>query len=194
MKIKTEKNWEERYRIGDTGWDMGMISPPIKTYIDQLRNKNLKILIPGAGNAYEAEYLFKKGYKNVFVVDIAETPLKNFSQRTPVFPKNQLLHTDFFEIQGQYDLIIEQTFFCALNPKLRMAYAEKMKLLLKPEARLVGVLFDFPLTENGPPFGGSKEEYLKYFDDKFKIKSLGRCYNSHPKRQGKELFINFQKV
>ena len=46
--------WAKKYVSGETGWDMGMVSPPIKAYIDQLENKDLSILIPGAGNAYEA--------------------------------------------------------------------------------------------------------------------------------------------
>jgi thiopurine S-methyltransferase len=189
--MKNEENWEERYKLGDTGWDMGMVSPPLKAYFDQLQNKNLKILIPGAGNAYEAEYLFNHGFKNVCIADIAETPLLGFAERNPGFPKDQLLHIDFFDIEDQFDLIIEQTFFCALHPERRMAYAEKMKNLLKADAKLSGVMFDFPLTEKGPPFGGSKKEYLSYFKDRFEIKTFERCYNSHPKRQGKELFINF---
>ena len=48
--------WEERYQKGETGWDAGKITTPIKEYIDQLTNKNLKILIPGAGNGYEFDY------------------------------------------------------------------------------------------------------------------------------------------
>jgi len=50
--------WSSKYQEGQTGWDMGEVSPPIKAYIDQLTNKDLSILIPGAGNAYEAAYLF----------------------------------------------------------------------------------------------------------------------------------------
>lgn len=192
MKTKIEENWEERYKAGDTGWDMGMVSPPLKSYFDKLENKDVDILIPGAGNAYEAEYLYSEGFNHVYIADIAETPLQSFANRVPSFPKQYILHVDFFDIQKQFDLIIEQTFFCALNPNLRINYAEKMKQLLKPGATLAGLLFDFPLTEKGPPFGGSKEEYLTYFEDKFKIHKLERCHNSHPKRLGKELFINFE--
>ena len=73
--------WEERYQKGETGWDAGKITTPIKEYIDQLTNKNLKILIPGAGNGYEFDYLIEKGFKNVYVIDIAETPLENIKKR-----------------------------------------------------------------------------------------------------------------
>ncbi len=192
MNNKTEEIWEKRYQIGDTGWDMGTVSPPLKNFIDQLNDKNLKILIPGAGNAYEAEYLYNSGFHHIFIVDIAKTPIDNFLKRNPFFPKKQIIEGDFFNLEEKFDLIIEQTFFCALHPSLRPQYAQKMKTLLRPEACLAGVLFDFPLTEKGPPFGGSKAEYLTYFEDKFKIHKMERCYNSHPKRSGKELFFIFE--
>lgn len=49
--------WENRYTNNLIGWNIGYISTPLKTYIDQIKDKSLKILIPGAGNSYEAEYL-----------------------------------------------------------------------------------------------------------------------------------------
>ena len=73
--------WENRYSENDTGWDLGYISLPLKEYIDQLKDKSIKILIPGCGNSYEAEYLFKNGFSNVFVVDYAKQPLENFKKR-----------------------------------------------------------------------------------------------------------------
>ena len=51
--------WQTRYLNAETGWDLGKVSPPLQAYIDQLSSQNLKILIPGAGNAYEAEYLHR---------------------------------------------------------------------------------------------------------------------------------------
>ena len=50
----------------DTGWDIGKGSTPILTYIDQLEDKSIKILIPGCGNAHEAEYLVSKDFLMVF--------------------------------------------------------------------------------------------------------------------------------
>lgn len=185
--------WTDRYKTGETGWDIGEISRPLKAYIDQLENKNLKILIPGAGNAYEAEYLFKKGFENIFIADISEEPLVNFKERVPNFPEDHLLHSDFFELNGVYDLILEQTFFCALPVDKRPDYAGKVQGLLQEDGKLVGLLFNFELTKVGPPFGGCKEEYLTYFEPDFIIEILEPCYNSIPPRKGNELFFKFRK-
>ncbi|TJY32173.1 methyltransferase domain-containing protein [Pontimicrobium aquaticum] len=193
MTILNKAFWEQKYLENKTGWDIGDISTPLKSYIDQLTNKNLKILIPGAGNSYEAEYLWKKGFKNVYVVDIAKQPLKNLKQRLPDIPKQQLLNKDFFDLNDSFDLIIEQTFFCALQPSLRKKYAKKMYELLNLNGKIAGLLFDFELNNEGPPFGGSKAEYLNLFTPTFYIKTLRESYNSIKPRQGKELFFIFEK-
>jgi len=185
--------WEKRYQVDDIGWDLGDISPPLKAYFDQLENKNLHILIPGGGNSYEAEYLFNLGFSNVHVVDVSNTALQNLKKRLPDFPDNQLLHGNFFEVEGSFDVIIEQTFFCAIFPKLRPDYAVKMNQLLTPNGKLVGVLFNVPLFANRPPFGGSRKEYVDYFSPYFNLEIFEKCYNSHSSRQGKELFIKLTK-
>lgn len=184
--------WENRYETNETGWDVGEITTPLKDYIDQIKNKDLKILIPGAGNGYEFDYLISKGFKNVWVVDIAKQPLENLASRNPEF-KNNFIESDFFELNQQFDLIIEQTFFCALEPNLRSKYVDKMHSLLNNKGKLFGLLFDFELTEVGPPFGGCKEEYIELFKEKFNLKVLDRAYNSIKPREGRELFFIFEK-
>ena len=185
--------WENKYKTNKIGWDLGAISPPLKAYFDQLENKELKILIPGGGNSYEAEYLFNKGFKNVYVVDLAKSALENIKNRVPNFPKSQLILGNFFDINDSFDLIIEQTFFCALNPNLRKDYANKMNELLTKKGKLVGLLFDAKLNEDHPPFGGNKEEYISYFKPYFDLEILEPCYNSYHNRQEMELFIKFIK-
>ncbi len=192
MMNLTKEYWENRYQNNDIGWDTGSITTPLKDYIDQIENKDLKILIPGAGNGYEFDYLIANGFKNVYVVDISETPVENLYLKNPKY-KNQIIQADFFEHENTYDLIIEQTFFCALNPSLRNDYVNKVYHLLKPKGKIMGLLFDFPLTEVGPPFGGSSSEYKTLFSKLFYIKVLEKAYNSIKPRLGRELFFIFEK-
>jgi len=186
--------WNKRYVNDDFGWDIGEISEPLKQYFNQLTNKELKILIPGAGNAYEAEYLINQEFKQVYVLDFAKQALDNIKQRVPQIHKQQLIEQDFFEHQGSYDLIIEQTFFCAIHPTLRKNYVNQMHQLLKPNGKLVGLLFNDVLNTDKPPFGGSIEEYHALFSEKFHIKKMELCYNSIKPRENRELFINLQKI
>lgn len=187
--------WSARYAEQRTGWDLGYPSPPLQHYIDQLEDQQLRILIPGAGNGYEAEYLFQQGFPNVFVLDIAQAPLLALKERLPAFPEEQLLHGDFFTHVGQYDLILEQTFFCSFEPTAenRTRYAEKMSQLLHPGGKLVGLWFHHPLTQGAQrPFGGSKEEYLRYLSPFFEVEVFEECNNSIKPRQGNELFGIFK--
>jgi len=197
QSLQNKNYWTQRYKDEKTGWDIGYPSTPLKTYFDQLNNKDLKILIPGAGNAYEAEYLYKKGFKNVFILDISELPLEDFKKRNPNFPQTQLILGDFFTHNNTYDLIIEQTFFCSFPPleKTRKAYAKQMFRLLNNNGKLVGLWFDIPLTGDleKRPFGGNKTMYLSFLNPYFNVKTFEKCYNSIPERSNNELFGIFTK-
>ncbi len=191
-----EKYWTNRYKEQNTGWDVGYATEPFQEFFKGLKDKNQKILIPGAGNSYEAEYLHKLGFKNVHVLDISRMPLLSLSERVPDFPKEHLLQQDFFEHRGSYDLVLEQTFFCSFEPTAenRKAYASKMYDLLNDNGRLVGLWFNHLVSsESKRPFGGSKEEYLGYLDPYFKVVTFEPCHNSIKPRLGNELFGIFQK-
>lgn len=184
--------WETRWKEGRTQWDVGEATPPITTYFKDVKLSDAAILIPGCGSAYEAQYLLDKGFSNITIVEIAEDKVKELAQQFKGTPVN-IVFGDFFNHVGAYDYIIEQTFFCALDPSLRPRYAEKMAALLKPEGKVVGVLFNRNFDKNEPPFGGSIEEYFELFDSSFTQIKLEQCYNSIPARQGSELFIKLQK-
>ena len=187
-----EQYWTERYDAGKDGWDLGCISPPIKEYIDQLTNKDIKILIPGAGNSHEAEYIHNQGFTNLYVCDISNVPLDNLKDRVSTFPLDNLIHGNFFEIQDEFDLVLEQTFFCALNPLLRQDYIEQMSKIIKPKGSLIGLLFSMEFDREGPPFGGVINNYKAMFSKKFDIRVITPCTNSIESRMGSELFINMR--
>ena len=155
--------WESRYNESNTGWDIGYASTPLTVYFDQLSNKNLEILIPGAGFGHEALYLADKGFKNITVLDISSIPLSKIKNSLPDPALVTCIEEDFFQHK-----------------------------LLKPGGKLAGVLFNFPLNEQGPPYGGSYSEYQNLFSEYFSIKTLEPCYNSIKPRQGNELFFIFE--
>jgi SAM-dependent methyltransferase len=184
--------WDERYLSGNTGWDIGKVSPPLQQYFDQLRRKDLSILIPGCGNSYEAGYLREKGFTTITLLDISEVVMTRLSASFGVSPGLRLVTGDFFHQLGQYDLIVEQTFFCALDPSRRPDYVEQTARLLRPGGKLVGLLFDRDFT-GGPPFGGHADEYRRLLEKKFGLITLAPCYNSIKPREATELFLIAQK-
>ena len=181
--------WDNRYIESNTPWDLGQISPPLKKYIDQIGSKDIKILIPGAGSAYEAFYLEHLGFKSITVADISSYSIKQIKLKSK---KINAIQKDFFELKETYDLILEQTFFCAINPKLRDDLVKKVYSLLKNNGKYVGVFFNRTFDSDGPPFGGNIDEYRSLFENKFKIKTLEPCKNSYPDRI--EAFFNFIKA
>ena len=190
--LLNEKYWDNRWQSSQTGWDLNGVSPPLQAYIDTVTNKDVSILIPGCGNAYEAQYLVLKGFQNITLIDISET-LVDKLRKKPELEKVAVLHSDFFAHHLHYDLILEQTFFCALHPSQRRNYVKHMHSLLNKNGKLTGLLFDKIFEADGPPFGGTKQEYQDLFEPYFDILRFEPCTNSIEPRLGSELFIEFRK-
>ena len=196
MKDKVEQTnelnadfWNHRWKSGLTGWDIGYASPPLVEYMSQYEDKSVSILIPGCGNSYEAENLLSKGFDNITLIDISEELTNRLRERFKKAPQIKVIYEDFFNHVGQYDLILEQTFFCAQILERREEYVRHVASLLKKGGRLVGVLFNVDFGKEGPPFGGDENEYRKLFSDLFDIRVMSPCYNSIPPRAGSELFV-----
>ncbi len=190
----TEKAfWDDRWAAGSTGWDLGNVSPELKKFFDSLPDKDASILIPGCGNAYEAEYLLGQGFTNVTLIDIAPTLVRNLKSKFANNSGIEVVEGDFFQLNGEYDIIVEQTFFCAIPPAMRVDYVRKMAELLGENGILAGLLFDRDF-EGGPPFGGSQKEYKMLFPEYgLKIIEMETAMNSIPARQGTEVFFKAMK-
>ncbi|HEY5462577.1 MAG TPA: methyltransferase domain-containing protein [Hanamia sp.] len=184
--------WDERYLHNETGWDMKQVSPPLKGYIDSLTNKDLTILVPGCGNAYEAEYLLSKGFKKATLIDFSTVVTERLKEKYKGRPI-QIVNENFFDHKGKYDLILEQTFFCALNPSLRENYIEKCYQLLNDGGKIAGVFFNKKFAPVEPPFIADDEEYKRLFQQKFTFLKFENCRNSIEPRMGYELFFEFEK-
>ena len=185
--------WQERWKGGNTPWDIGGVSPAIQRYFDQI-DPEATILIPGAGAGHEADYLWKRGYQNVYICDWAAGALAALQNRLPDFPANQLLQEDFFKLDLQVDYLVEQTFFCAISPDLRSSYVEKAYSILKTGGEVGGLLFAKPFPFQGPPFGGERAEYLGLFGTRFEVIEMQVSPHSIPPRLGNELFFRCRKV
>lgn len=194
MEHHDRNYWDSRWERGETQWDIGYASPALTEFTERHIGKEARILIPGCGNAYEAEYLHRAGYTNLYIVDLSALPSENIRARYPEFPANHCLVLNFFDLEEKYDLVLEQTFFCALHPSQREAYVRKMHDLLNPGGCLAGVLFNAPMNPDKPPYGGNEAEYRRLFSRYFDIKRMEPCVNSIEPRAGKELFIELYRL
>ena len=184
--------WDSQYKSHTTGWDLGAVSPPLRSYFEKVENKNLTILIPGCGNSHEAEFLLKEGFTNITVIDIAPTLVAILQEKFKNNSSLKIVLGDFFDHQEKYDIIVEQTFFCALPPTMRQRYVKKTHSLLNSNGLLIGLLFNRSF-EKSPPFGGNKTEYERLFSKAFTFLKLENCVNSAAPRANSELWIEFKK-
>ena len=115
--LLNEDYWSSRYLNNNTVWDMGKVSPPLKEYFEQLTNKPISILVPGCGNAYEAEYLLEKGFKNITLIDISPVLVNKLKKQFSdfLYKEINIICGDFFTLNQAFDLVVEQTFFCAID-------------------------------------------------------------------------------
>lgn len=175
MKNSTDLSataWDKRYLEGDTPWDL---SGPTPEFMRLAEEKRLPLkgnaLIPGGGRGHDAIFLAKSGLE-VDLVDFSPLALQAALQKCS--QEKAVVHAycrDFFSLaqsgyhQERYDLILEYTFFCAIDPELRGQYAKTIKALLKPHGLFVGLFFPLHTDKTPPPFPVSKEEVKKVFSD-----------------------------
>ena len=188
----SQEDWQRHYDEGDLGWDLGQVSPPFIRLFESNIILPGKTLVPGCGRGHEVIYLTENGFE-VTAVDYssgAVNHLKSTVQERKL--KCKVLHMDFFGIDyahnGVYDLLIEQTFFCAISPKQRPSYVSTVARALKQGGMLAG-LFYHTGKEGGPPFNTTREDILKHFSDSFEIQQLSKSEDSAEQRKNKEWLV-----
>lgn len=191
-----ESYWRQRWQNQETGWDIKAPSQPLVAYLEQIHahKRNLSVLVPGCGSGYEALYMLEAGYTDVTMLDFAHEAIARLEAQLNAQPlpwKHAIKPTlaDFYQHQGQYDLIIEQTFLSTVPPEGRLDYARQMARLLKPDGKLVGVVFNELRIGAEPPFSATKADYLAMFEPFFEVLQFELCYNSIAPRAGTEFFI-----
>lgn len=192
----TPEAWTQRYEDGNTPWDLGTVSPPFVEAVKQRRFTPGRLAIPGCGRGHEAIYFARHGF-TVTAFDIA-VPACN-ALRNAAHQAGVALNVEVGDalavpkrFEGAFDYVLEQTFFCAIDPNRRLEYVEAATKLLKPGGTLFGLFFDFK-SDDGPPFGSDADELRALFSDQFHIRVLERCETSHPRRRGDELWAEFEK-
>jgi len=192
LKKDNASYWDLRYLQNDSPWTLDVPSPPLVHFVRDLE-RSLSILVPGAGCSPDIKFLCESGFSNITVCDISQTAIERMSENLGNADMVTFICDDFFNIQGTFDIILEQTFFCALDPSERTGYVDKMYDLLSENGLFAGLLFNRYFDKPGPPYGGSKKEYTALFSKRLHIIKMEMCYNSISPRENTELFFICKK-
>ena len=151
------------------------------------------VLIPGCGLGEDAFYFSRLGY-NVSAVDWAHTAVDDLRMRARrVQLSIEALCCSYWDIPenwyGTFDVFVEQTFFCVLEPEERFRYVQQVLNLIKPKGHFLGAFFvtEDPKkkslrTEGAPPFWITETELRTLFDPHFHIVKLKDNFKAHPHR------------
>jgi len=195
--------WAELYRNGDTGWDQGGPSLGLVDFLEKdvgaVREPPLRpgtALVPGCGHGHDARALAAAGF-DVIGLDVVKKAVEEAARMAKAegLKKIRFVQADFLNLpktlRGPYDLIFENTFFCAIDPDHRDRYVESAAKVLKPGGFLLGVFYNIK-PETGPPFGATRDELIDRFGHRFTL-ILDRVPRSIPRREGKELLMLWQR-
>jgi methyl halide transferase len=193
MENSSKNYWNNRWETNTMTWDVGYPTPPIVDFFEKNKEKyrHSAILIPGCGSGHEALWLLENGFSNITLSEIS--PIAAAKLRQKFGQRLRVIEGDFFELTEKFDLVIEQTFFCAIDPSLREKYVQKMHEILTENGKLVGLLFECDFV-GGPPFSGNRAEYRALFEPFFEINSLEITEKSISSRLGRELWVSFSRI
>lgn len=195
---KSNRNfWQSRYREGNIPWDLGESSQPVRWLIDRYFPKSGNVLIPGCGRGHEALYLAEQGY-GVTAIDLIAEPLAYLRKEARKRKlRIEILQQDIFNLPVFYDLLfdvfLEQTFFCAIDPSLYEEYEALAYRTLRPGGQFLGVFMEVP-WDGGPPYNCPPDLVLKQFSAARWIKGKAKPFTpQNPARPGPEYTLRLIK-
>lgn len=153
---------------------------------DVASKQRKRALVPGCGRGYDVLLLASLGY-DCYGLDASQTAIdaaakhRNESQNDDRYSpydskvgsgESKFLVRDFFKDDfleqtngGQFDVIFDYTFLCALPPEMRPSWAKRMSELLASDGHLICLEWPLgkPPTDGGPPHGLTSNLYTQLF-------------------------------
>ncbi len=186
-----EKFWTNIYQTETPGWEKGHEAVWLPMALPQLKLGPSRVLVLGCGSGHDAAYLAKAGHK-VTAVDISPEAIKGAKEKYGEVKNLSFLQSDLFglprEWEGQFDLILEHTCYCAIDPARRNELVKYWHKLLSEKGQLLGAFFVME-KRDGPPFGGSEWEVKQRLNKRFEFLYWTRWRHSLEGRKGKELVL-----
>ena len=202
----TPDYWQGRFEQSDTPWQLNRASTVLMEALDELESGGFslaekQVLSPGCGRGVDALEVASRGAR-VLAVDWSSTAVEDLKSRYEALRSSchgavQVVAGDFLAMEPQpVDIVIEHTFFCAIDPSMRKTYAEKIAQWTKPGGFLVGNFFvlgeevvktlpGLSLTQRGegPPFASTVKELHGLLLPNFEEVVLRPAKNPDPDRR-----------
>ena len=160
-------DWEGMWARGlgrGQAFDANRPEPALVALMERHRLPTGRALVPGCGRGYSVVQL-ASAERTALGLDIAPTGVaaaRDFIAEavggSQLEAQVDVQQADFFSPDlvstlGQFDVVYDCTFLCAIQPDLRKAWAEQMSKLLSSEGELITLIFpNGPLGSTGPPF------------------------------------------
>lgn len=189
-------DWEAIYQADDAGWDLGEASPALVHLLSraELHKPGARILVPGCGTGHDVVALAAAGYEAIGM-DFAPSAVVAAQQRGDHFNIIQAdaLAEDNGIADHDLDLIFEHTFFCALQPPQRTAYAQSFARMLKTNGEVWALSMRTKFT-NRQPYDSTPAEYIAIMQDAGFVCVAQEPMEpwSHERRKGRETFIRLR--
>jgi SAM-dependent methyltransferase len=193
--------WEGLYADGRDRWELGTAAPPLAERLRTLDLTSLSLaplggpgraIVPGCGRGHEVLLLAELGWDAVGI-DFAEAPLLDAraaaAQRglAPSFVQGDwFAAADRPGWRGSFDLVVEHTCYCAIDPSRRRDYVDTAADVLRPGGRLIGLLWQCG-AEGGPPWDTTPDDARRNFGRWFTIERLEPAVGSLERRGGEWL-------
>jgi SAM-dependent methyltransferase len=195
--VNSPSFWEESYRQGQTGWDLGMPTPVFQRLSESGEFLPGKMLVLCAGRGYDARLFARLGF-NVTAVDFAEEAVNEMQAHDDPHGTMEVMQADIFDLpvfmEEEFDYILEYTCFCAIDPQRRVDYIQSVTSLLKPGGIYIALAFPIGGRTGGPPFVVSPDELIEPLGERgFELLLREVPHDSVPGREGIEELIILKK-
>lgn len=192
-------NWSARYAAADTPWDNGAPHPELSLRLQDGRLappiEGARVFVPGAGRGHDAIALARRGWV-VTAADIVESLVDEVAPQLEKLGGTFVVG-DALKIGGtqEFDLIWDHTFFCAIQPRDRMAWGQQAARILKPAGHYAALVFPVgkPIEEGGPPFGMSCEALMEALGPLFRERVSEPVTRPLKRRTWREYWLRAEK-
>jgi len=196
----TPAEWAQRYATRDTPWDLGGAHPEIAARIAAglapAAGTPALAWVPGCGRGHDALALARAGWR-VTAQDFADgTGGELARQLEQLGGRFELADALEHAPRARYDLILEHTFFCALDPRLRERWGAAIERSLAPAGLVCALVFPVGkrLDEGGPPYGCSTQDLLAALGPGFRVPIDEPARQRAPGRSWSERWAVFSRA